>query len=104
MLGRKSTEGGSPPFSRETQPMTDNDRTIETRYDAVDWDALLAEVQSRFNYLRIAWRTSTILACRCGVASCSEELYLPCIELLAQFCAAIEVEEESSDETPEGKI
>jgi truncated hemoglobin YjbI len=75
--------------------MTDQDnRTIETRYDAVDWDGLLAEVQSRFNYLRLAWRTSEHDATAHLHAKMVKELYLPCIELLAQFCAAIEVEEE----------
>jgi hypothetical protein len=71
---------------------------IETRYDKVDWSNLLNEVQSKFRYLRLAWQASEREAPPALHAKMVEDLYLPAIKLLAEFCAAVEVTEEKLEE------
>jgi hypothetical protein len=64
--------------------------TYETRYDEVDWDNLLAEVTKSFSYLRLAWRATERDMPPELHRKMVEDLYVPAIKLLAEFCACIE--------------
>jgi hypothetical protein len=71
---------------------------IETQYDKVDWSNLLSEVQAKFTYLRLAWQASEREVSPALHAKMVEDLYLPAISLLAEFCAAVEVVEEKLED------
>jgi hypothetical protein len=70
--------------------MASDGQKIETQYDKINWSNLLSEVQAKFHYLRLAWQASERDAPPELHAKMVEDIYLPCIALLAGFCAAIE--------------
>jgi hypothetical protein len=78
--------------------MNDRSPKFETQYDKVDWSNLLNEVQGKFHYLRLAWQASEREVSPELHAKMVEDLYLPAIKLLAEFCAAVEVTEEKLEE------
>jgi hypothetical protein len=74
------------------------EQKFETQYAKIDWSNLLNEVQAKFRYLRLAWQTSEREVPPALHAKMVEDLYLPAIRLLAEFCAVVEVAEEKLEE------
>jgi hypothetical protein len=75
----------------------------ETRCDRVDWNGLLADVTERLRYLRVAWKASEEQAAAPFHQKMVEDLYLPAIRKLGEFCASVEVNDEGTDVVAAGK-
>jgi hypothetical protein len=58
-----------------------------------DWDGLIADVEERFTYLRLAWEASEKSDIELH-KKMVDDLYLPALRHLAAFCASIEVKDE----------
>jgi hypothetical protein len=69
--------------------------TYETQCDKVDWANLKTEVTAKLEYLRIAWAASERDAPPQVHKRIVEDIYVPAIRLLAEFCACLEVAEEN---------
>jgi hypothetical protein len=69
--------------------------TYETRCDKVDWANLKTEVLTKLEYLRISWAASERDAPPEVHKKIVEDIYVPAIRLLAEFCARLEVDEEA---------
>jgi hypothetical protein len=72
--------------------------TYETRCDKVDWDNLKTEVITKLEYLRMAWAASEQGAPTELHRKIVNDLYVPAIRLLAEFCACLEVDEAPDDQ------
>ncbi len=69
---------------------------IETRYDAIDWLSLAADVQTKLTYLRAAWQTSEKTCEPALHLKMVEDIYLPTLRLLAEFCACFDTRDDEA--------
>ncbi len=68
----------------------------ETRCEQVDWTNITAEVLAKLEYLRIAWAASEREGPPELHAKLVNDLYVPTVRLLAEFCACLEVTEDET--------
>jgi hypothetical protein len=63
---------------------------IQTDAGQVDWPRLEVEVVQKVRLLRAAWECSQREAPPKVHAKLVRDLYVPCVSLLAKFCASVE--------------
>lgn len=64
--------------------------------DEPNWDQLLSDVTLRIALLRACWKGTTKDEPELH-KKVVEDLYIPALSLLAQFCAAVEVADDDDD-------
>ena len=64
----------------------------------IDWDNIEREVVEKINYLRMSWDASQKVAPKVLHEKLVDDLYVPAVKLLAEFCACVEVGEADEDE------
>jgi hypothetical protein len=78
-------------------------KRIETRCDNIEWDKILQEVQTKLNYLRLVWKISE-RDCNPELhRKMVEDLYVPALEKLAEFCLCIQDDGVSGETWVESK-
>ena len=68
-------------------------RELETQYDKIDWDGLMADVLESFVCLRAAWKGTEKQNPPELHKKLVEDLYMPAIWHLAAFCAVVHVDD-----------
>lgn len=68
----------------------------QTRYDAIDWLGIAADVQTKLTFLRAAWQTSEKDCPPDLHRKMVEDIYMPTLRLLAEFCSCFEIEAETA--------
>lgn len=69
----------------------------ETQCEKVDWANLKTEVMAKLEYLRVAWAASERDMPPEVHKKIVNDIYVPAIRLLAEFCACLEVTEEDEE-------
>jgi hypothetical protein len=72
--------------SETGNPMTEQNQQVETRSDEIQWDAIVKNVHTRVALLRAAWRASETTVAPELHRKMVEDIYLPCLAMLAEFC------------------
>lgn len=75
--------------------MTEQNQLVETRSDKIEWDAIVHNVHARVALLQAAWR-ATEKAEPEFHRKLVEDIYLPCLALLAQFCECFDGADEAA--------
>ena len=68
-------------------------RRNQTDASQVDWPSLEVEVVQKIRLLRAAWECSQRDAPAEVHAKMVQDLYLPCVRLLGEFCTSVEEED-----------
>jgi hypothetical protein len=72
--------------SETGNPMTEQNQEVETRSGEIQWDAIVKNVHTRVALLRAAWRASETTVAPELHRKMVEDIYLPCLAMLAEFC------------------
>ena len=72
---------------------------LETRCDKISWAAVSADVQTKLDYLRLAWQASERDCPPELHKKMVKDLYMPMMELIALFCGSITVGDDDKPST-----